>query len=169
MQINLREYKKNKVLKKNEDFSILLQDLKVYDGEDFKFVDDIRVKADVLISDDLMRFKFDIHTKFSFNCSRCLIKFIKDFDLKCDDEMLLNNLDEDIILDSDQILDFKEYIKNCVVVSIPQKKLCKDDCLGLCQKCGVDLNDNKCSCEREEFSNAFYKLKEIFADFKEVE
>lgn len=169
MHINLREYQKSKVFKKDGEFFILLQDLEVYNGDDFKFVDDIRTKADISISEDLMKLKFDISTKFKFTCSRCLTEFIEDFNLKCDDEILLSNLDEDIILDSDQNLDFKDYIKNCVIVSIPQKKLCKDDCLGLCQKCGINLNDNKCSCEKEEFNNAFSKLRDTFVDFKEVD
>ena len=169
MHINLRKYQKSKVLKQDGEFSILLQDLEVYNGDDFKFVDDVRVKANVFISEDLMKLKFDISTKFKFNCSRCLIEFIEDFNLKCDDEILLSNLDEDIILDSEQNLDFRDYIKNCVIINIPQKKLCKDDCFGLCQKCGINLNNNKCSCEKEEFNNVFSKLKDTFVDFKEVE
>ena len=30
------------------------------------------------------------------------------------------------------------------------KNLCKEDCKGLCQKCGTDLNKEKCSCKAEE-------------------
>ena len=63
MHINLRKYQKSKVLKQDGEFSIPLQDLEVYNGDDFKFVDDVRVKANVFISEDLMKLKFDISTK----------------------------------------------------------------------------------------------------------
>lgn len=169
MRINLKEYQKNKILKRNEEFVIPLEDVEVFNGDDFKFVDDIKVKADVLISEDLMRLKFDISTKFKFDCSRCLTNFAYDLELECDDEMLLSNLDEDIILDSEQNLDFTDYIKSYVIVSIPQQKLCKVDCLGLCQYCGIDLNDSKCDCENNQFNNVFSQLRETFGDLKEVE
>lgn len=169
MRINLREYQKNKVFKKNEEFIIPLEQLSEFNGDDFEFIDDVKVNANIEISQDLVKLKLDISTRLKFVCSRCLTNFVHDLKMECDDEILLSNLDEDIILDSDQNLDFTDYIKNCVIISIPQQKLCKSDCLGLCQQCGIDLNNDTCSCDKHQFNNVFSQLRETFGDLKEVE
>ncbi|OAT87896.1 YceD family protein [Candidatus Arthromitus sp. SFB-turkey] len=169
MQINLKECSKNKVIEflnkesviKNDEFDIL-------HGEDLKIIDDVAVNGDIFVLDNLLKVKFNLSTKFEFVCSRCLGNFTYDLNLNCSDEILLDDLDEDIILDSDGNLDFTDYIKNYIIVNIPQKKLCKVDCLGLCQYCGVNLNNGTCSCQGNEFENAFSRLREVFVDSKEV-
>jgi uncharacterized protein len=39
-----------------------------------------------------------------------------------------------------------------ILLAIPMKVLCNEDCKGLCSKCGVDLNNKTCNC-KEERSN----------------
>lgn len=81
-------------------------------------------------------------------CDRCLERFKRDFSeevlfvLKKDylgDEL-------DIINFTDYLCDITDYIKDIVVTAIPSKNLCKDDCKGICPKCGVNLNYEKCKC-----------------------
>lgn len=36
------------------------------------------------------------------------------------------------------------------VMALPIKPLCKENCKGLCAKCGADLNKGDCDCEQEE-------------------
>ncbi|MFW5501051.1 MULTISPECIES: YceD family protein [unclassified Maridesulfovibrio] len=36
------------------------------------------------------------------------------------------------------------------VMALPIKPLCKEECKGLCGKCGADLNEGGCECEQEE-------------------
>jgi len=43
-------------------------------------------------------------------------------------------------------------------LSIPMKKLCNDDCLGLCPNCGVNLNKKECSCKTENINPVWEKL-----------
>ena len=43
-------------------------------------------------------------------------------------------------------------------LSVPMKKLCSDDCLGLCPDCGVNLNKQKCSCKIENINPVWEKL-----------
>lgn len=170
MQINLGDCRKGKIIEfLNKEFVISKDEFEIANSEDLDLADDVKVSGDVVISDNLMKIKFDVVAKFDFICSRCLTKFPYDLKIKCEDEFLLNDLDEDIVVDDDHNVDFSQYIKNCIVVNIPQKKLCSDGCLGLCQSCGVSLNNNECCCQKGEFENAFLQLKEIFGDLKEVE
>lgn len=170
MQISLKEYNKNKSLEfLNKEYSVKVDEIQFLNAEDLKVIEDVKVLGDILISNDLINIKINILSKFKFVCSRCLKEFIYNFDLKCCDEVLLSNLDEDIILDSEENLDFTNYIKNYIVVNIPQKKLCEVNCLGLCQNCGINLNDCKCDCQNNNEENAFSRLKEVFVNLKEVE
>lgn len=170
MQINLGDCRKGKIIELfNKEFIINKDEFEIVNNEDLNLIDDVKIIADIAVSNNLMRVKFDIDTKFEFVCSRCLTNFPYDLKLKCEDEFLLNDLDEDIIVDENYDVDFSQYIKNYILVNIPQKKLCNFDCLGLCQTCGINLNNNECCCQKSEFKNAFSQLKEIFGDLKEVE
>lgn len=171
MHINLKEYfkKDNKIVEfLDKEFIISSSECESMNNQDSKLIDDIKVSGNISVSNGLVRLDFDILAKFEFICSRCLCKFPYDLNLKCDDEILLDNLDEDIIIDFDENLDFTDYIKNYIIVNIPQKKLCKVDCLGLCCFCGINLNDNVCNCKKDGEENVFYGLKNIFSDTKEV-
>ena len=57
-------------------------------------------------------------------------------------------------------LDLTKAICDEIVLSIPNSLLCKPDCLGLCPKCGVNLNEQQCDCDTSR-ENAFSVLKNI--------
>ncbi|MCM8778598.1 MAG: DUF177 domain-containing protein [Candidatus Omnitrophica bacterium] len=44
------------------------------------------------------------------------------------------------------ILDTTEDIRQEIILDYPLKPLCKPDCLGLCPKCGGNLNRGECRC-----------------------
>jgi len=52
-------------------------------------------------------------------------------------------------------------IRDTVMLSVPLKLLCRDDCRGLCPICGVDWNRQKCSCAREEADPRWDSLKKL--------
>ena len=50
------------------------------------------------------------------------------------------------VIDTTHILDLSELLRQCTVAAQPIKPLCRQDCQGLCQECGVDLNRVNCAC-----------------------
>lgn len=80
----------------------------------------------------------EVKTNVSLACSRCLKKIKK----------LLENRSFSITRDvSGQTeVDLTPDIREEIVLSLPVKPLCKEDCKGLCPICGQDLNEKKCSC-----------------------
>lgn len=58
-------------------------------------------------------------------------------------------------------LDLSAWARDAVVLSLPDKILCRDDCAGLCAGCGADLNREACSCAPAESEGAFAKLAEL--------
>jgi uncharacterized protein len=50
------------------------------------------------------------------------------------------------VVDSGNILDLTEVVREYAVTDLPMKPLCRPGCLGLCQVCGAEQNLNRCGC-----------------------
>lgn len=46
------------------------------------------------------------------------------------------------------VLDITDDIRQEILLSYPVRFLCKEDCLGLCPRCGKNLNTGPCDCSR---------------------
>ena len=52
-------------------------------------------------------------------------------------------------------------IKEQIVLNVPMKLLCNEECKGICPKCGTDLNINKCNCSLTEVDSRLEILKDL--------
>ena len=68
--------------------------------------------------------------------------------------------EEGVVLEG-TILDVGNIVKNNIVVELPIRFLCKDDCKGICSSCGADLNITQCNCKHEHFDERFAVLKKL--------
>jgi Predicted metal-binding, possibly nucleic acid-binding protein len=57
--------------------------------------------------------------------------------------------DDVFLLDDHHQVDLTEAIRQATLLAIPMVTLCKEDCAGLCPRCGHDLNLGPCDCEPE--------------------
>ena len=60
--------------------------------------------------------------------------------------------------------DLGEVIRELIVLDEPMKHLCSEDCKGLCQKCGKNLNEGPCGCAEEHATESFAALKDFRAN-----
>ena len=51
-------------------------------------------------------------------------------------------------------VDLDELVREQITLALPSRRLCREECKGLCPKCGADLNAAECSCERGEIDPA---------------
>jgi uncharacterized protein len=58
-------------------------------------------------------------------------------------------------------IDIKEDVFEYAELSIPMKRLCSEDCKGLCPKCGINLNEKKCNCKFEIENDIWAPLKKL--------
>lgn len=54
-----------------------------------------------------------------------------------------------------------EDVRDFVLLSVPMKKLCSEDCKGLCPRCGENLNANECKCSDKEVDPRWKPLIEL--------
>jgi len=60
-----------------------------------------------------------------------------------------------------ELIDIDDEVKQLVVLNIPVKPLCKDDCKGICVVCGKNKNISDCACSHETHDPRWGKLKLI--------
>ena len=66
------------------------------------------------------------------------------------------------LLLQDGLLDIGEYVRTAVILELPSRFLCREECKGLCPKCGADLNAATCSCGDKEPDPRWDALKAFF-------
>ena len=62
----------------------------------------------------------------------------------------------------------EELVRNELIVQWPIRVLCKDDCKGICSRCGANLNIQTCDCDTTGLDPRMAAIKDIFSKFKEV-
>jgi len=95
--------------------------------------------------------------KVKYECDRCGTEFKAS--LKNDYKMiyLMNEAPEEtgslnvsyLSKDADKINILSD-VREFALLTIPMKKLCKENCKGLCYRCGKDLNKETCNCNTQE-------------------
>ena len=98
--------------------------------------------------------KGDIHTTIHGVCDRCASDFTQDVDIPIDVVLVKElaneeNEDEGVFpLEGDEV-DLEEIVRTVFVLNMDSKLLCSPDCQGLCCRCGKNLNDGPCGCQKE--------------------
>lgn len=70
---------------------------------------------------------------------------------------------------SGHVLELDEAVRSALLLELPSRVLCKEDCLGLCPRCGQDLNQKRCSCPKEiKGRNPFAALAALLDEDEEV-
>lgn len=108
-------------------------------------------------------------------CGRCLepvdvpfeLDILQDLDMDKSDEKRMEELDEQPYV-SGYYLDVDQLIGNELLLNLPMKVLCREDCKGICNRCGTNLNRGSCSCERSLPDPRMSVIQDIFQQFKEV-
>jgi uncharacterized protein len=73
-----------------------------------------------------------------------------------------SNSDEDnyfVVDPSSGFLQIDNMVRESILLTLPLKPLCREDCKGLCPICGIDLNKSVCSCVKRETDPRWEKLK----------
>ncbi len=157
-------------LYKNPDIVLDLNEEISFGGEFSK--DAIEFEKPVLISgnikniDGILILSAKATGEFITVCDRCgkPVKLPVCFEME---ENLAKNVSEE---DGEEItalekekFNLYDVAEKNVFANFPSKRLCSEDCKGICQRCGADLNLDKCSCQDDDNWNPqFDILKGLF-------
>jgi uncharacterized protein len=129
------------------------------------------VKVDLLVSKsgDQLICRGKVKTSVRLECSRCLsayddpiisnLDFVVDFGESAQ-EYRSEEEDNYFVADpSSDSFQIDNLVRETIILALPLKPLCSEDCKGLCPICGTDLNKSQCSCVKEETDPRWEKLK----------
>ncbi|MEX2116401.1 MAG: DUF177 domain-containing protein [Bacteroidota bacterium] len=137
-------------------------------GLDLRFDRNVEVEARVEKANRQILVRVEARAAGRFVCDRCLDEFRQDVmsehtivyiqggdppeDLEKSQE--IQYLPKDV-----NIIDLGEDVRQFMILSVPVKMLCKEECAGLCPVCGSNRNTSQCSCTAEETDPRWATLK----------
>jgi uncharacterized protein len=108
-----------------------------------------------------------LDTTFSAACSRCLAPIQQPLSLHIEEEYLPGAEEGAFAISNNQDIDLSEAVRQYMLLAIPMKPLCRDDCAGLCPTCGHNLNLGPCACPAYSVDPRLAKLAMLVSDREE--
>jgi uncharacterized protein len=113
-----------------------------------------------------------IRADVSLECTRCLEPVAKHFDIRfravfvepagamrTEVEIAADALDESIV--EDGRIDLADVVREQVLLAVPEQIFCRQECHGICVKCGSNLNLIDCKCADDEIDPRWATLKNL--------
>ena len=139
----------------------------------------VNLKDDVSIEGTLSKriAQVDIEGKIrvegELECTRCLQKtgqkldfpfaaaFVTEENYTEAKEAELKAGDLDVSIFDGARIDLSELVREQIILNLPEQIFCREDCKGLCQKCGANRNLIDCNCEEKEIDPRWQSLREL--------
>lgn len=134
--------------------------------------EDARSAGPIVFAGEMVRVENKPHIRgvvtaaIDVNCTRCMAKVIRDSSIEIDESFVepytegeteIENLNEQVAIDGQ--VDLKEMLRDIVILDLPEQVYCREDCKGLCSKCGADLNLIDCNCNDQSVDPRWEALK----------
>jgi len=98
--------------------------------------------------------------QFKLVCDRCLKSYPEDYKSFFEvhyrplseavyeeaTEKILSPGEMETVYFEGETIDVGEQVRQTLLLSVPMRSLCREDCKGLCAQCGCDLNLETCNC-----------------------
>lgn len=120
-----------------------------------------------------IRLNGSVATSIELACARCLEAVVQDVDRTFDllyrplgsdagkEEMSVTAVDAEIGYYQGDGLELEDALREQVILALPLRALCREDCRGLCPLCGTNLNSEQCSCAEPVQDPRWDALKEL--------
>jgi uncharacterized protein len=134
------------------------------------------IVADFVLSHNDLNLNVDgtVETAINFKCSCCTKDFtrplVASFNASYLPQPKWTNADAEIELRYEDMeveyydgitLDVNLVVLEQIELAIPMRFVCREDCKGLCYKCGADLNEGACNCKNEKIDSRLSVLLEF--------
>ena len=113
-----------------------------------------------------------VHAELTIPCARCLapteIELDEDFiavqaptsqQQGLREEVQLSGYELDVNFFEGDEIDLAELVEEQVLLLLPSAETCRDDCKGLCARCGQNLNERTCGCAPDRSDHPFAAMK----------
>ncbi|NDL66872.1 YceD family protein [Anaerotalea alkaliphila] len=148
----------------------------VVDGVTYPFLEPVEIEAVLKrVGPEKMLAEGKVRTSLEIPCGRCMkpvaYRLESDFSKalyleEASAEGVEDDYEEDIV---GHHLNLENFALHEIFMNFPMKVLCGEDCKGICNHCGADLNETDCQCGQEAIDPRLSGLKDLLnSKFKEV-
>lgn len=89
----------------------------------------------------------EFSSSLTAECVRCLDEYDQKLHTKFSELYAFHNnsvTDSGLIVPDDANIDLLPMLREYMLIEVPIKLVCRENCLGLCTECGENLNNNTC-------------------------
>lgn len=163
MRVNISEIIKNHGAYLDIKFSEDLPDLDVI-ADEYIVKNPIDFKGRVVNFSGILKLEGCLKTNYTAKCFRCLKEMDESIEIDITEDFVeagKGDTDEAYTFEGNYI-DLDKPLKDNIILSLPTRKLCKEDCKGICPQCGCNLNEESCNCEDDKINPQMEVLKNFF-------
>lgn len=122
-----------------------------FSAEDCTVIGNVSVKGRVENRTGIVSINAQASFVLDTVCDRCAASVKREMCIPVAHLLIAQLHDEnndDFILVEDMHFNLDELVREDILLALPVKVLCRDDCKGLCQYCGKNLNEGECLCKK---------------------
>lgn len=101
----------------------------------------------------------------TLECARCLREFESELELDVCELFIGPGGERDEAEDFYEVtgleIDLEPMLRDAVALGLPLRPLCREDCKGICARCGQDLNERQCVCSDEVVDERWAALSDL--------
>ena len=146
-----------------------------WNGDTITYVQPVSFSGTYMLADETVLVRGEARAVIQSPCARCLTPTETTVTAEVDEAFLRDKGDGEAEPDEDQytytghVLELDDAVRTAILLELPSRILCKEDCRGLCAQCGANLNVNVCSCQKDLTSrNPFSALASLLNEDEEV-
>ena len=149
-----------------EPFSVEMDFSDMEFGGSFPVPEPVRADGTVKNTAGVLEMDGEVSTRLHGVCDRCAKQFLREYRvpfhaiLETDSDSAQSD-DLWTFPVSGTQADLDDIVRTAFVLNMESKMLCKQDCKGLCCRCGADLNEGPCDC-KPEIDPRFAVLQQLF-------
>lgn len=121
--------------------------------EDVAFAEPMIVSGFVKNMAGYMFLSAQVKGSYQTQCARCAEPVCSELEISFEKDIASGDVsreNDDYVFIEDKKLDLIVPVEEQLMLEMPSKTLCREDCRGLCPKCGKNLNEGACSCPAHE-------------------
>lgn len=137
------------------------------EGEDIKPAREVEYQLSLANADGAIVVDGMIEAELNALCNRCLGSMEYHMEARFQETYYDNAIPQPEGLQPDWVpfsgdqIDITPEVIQTILVNLPMRFLCRDDCRGLCPVCGADLNKQRCRCTHDDTDPRLAKLKDL--------
>lgn len=145
-----------------------------WNGDTISYVRPVSFSGHYMLADETVIVRGEARALIESPCARCLAPTQTPVTAEVE-EAFVRDKGQEIDPDADEyiytghVLELDDAVRTALLLEMPSRVLCKEDCKGLCAQCGANLNINACSCQKDLTSrNPFSALASLLNEDEEV-